>query len=259
MDPVATIRYVDVTEATFQTAVIERSREVPVVVDFWAEWCGPCRQLGPVLERAVDQRAGKVELAKLDTDANPRLAQTFRIQGIPAVKAFKDGEVVAEFVGNQPPQAVERFLDGLLPSEADALVGAGDEASLRRAVELEPTRADAAVPLARILHSRGDTDEALAVLERVPGSFAADGLSARIRLEQALAAGDAPVPGLEEAFAALDRGDQEAGLDALLTALPQSDGSKDDLRRIVVGILDELGVDSPLARESRRRLAAALY
>ena len=166
----------DVTESNFQTEVIERSRTVPVVVDFWAEWCGPCRQLGPVLEQAVAARSGQVELAKLDTDANPMLSQQFRIQGIPAVKAFKDGQVVAEFVGAQPRDMVERFLDSLVPSEADKLVEQGDEPSLRRAVELEPTRADAAVPLARILHDRGDTDEALEVLGRVPGSFAADGL-----------------------------------------------------------------------------------
>ncbi len=249
----------DVTEATFQTEVVERSKQVPVVVDFWAEWCGPCRQLGPILEREVAKRAGKVELVKVDTDANPGLSRGFGIQGIPAVKAFRDGEVVNEFVGAQPAPMVERFLDSLLPSEADALVSAGDEASLRRAVELEPSRADAAVPLARILHGRDENDEALAVLERVPGSFAADGLASRIRLARELADGQVPVPGLDEAFSALDRGDTEAGLDILLAALPQADGLKDDLRRIVVGILDELGVDDPLARESRRRLATALY
>src|ERR1700757_2303796 len=120
----------DVTERDFQAAVVDRSHKLPVVVDFWAEWCGPCRQLTPVLERAVSARAGKVELAKLDVDANPRLAQTFRIQGIPAVKASRDGRGAPEFVGVQPPAAVDEFLDSLLPSEADALVERGDEESL---------------------------------------------------------------------------------------------------------------------------------
>src|ERR1700750_935728 len=109
----------DVTELTFQTDVVERSRTVPVVVDFWAEWCGPCRQLGPVLERAVAARQGKVELVKLDVDGNQTLAHSCGVQSIPAVKAFRDGRVVSEFVGAQPPLAVERFLDELVPSEAD--------------------------------------------------------------------------------------------------------------------------------------------
>jgi putative thioredoxin len=243
----------DVTETNFQSAVIERSRELAVVVDFWAEWCGPCRQLGPVLERAVAARAGKIELAKLDVDSNQRLASEYRVQGIPAVKAFRDGQVVAEFTGAQPPPAVERFLDSLVPSEADALVQRGDEESLRRAVELEPRRADAVVPLARMLHARGQSDEALQLLGGVAGSFAADGLGARIRLEQT------EEPDLSEAFEALDHGDQERGLDLLLAALQTADGSRDEVRQVIVGVLDELGVEHPLARESRRRLAAALY
>jgi putative thioredoxin len=246
----------DVSESTFQSAVLDRSHTLPVVVDFWAAWCGPCRQLGPVIERAVAARAGKIELAKVDTDANPRLARAFQIQGIPAVKAFRDGKVVAEFVGAQPPANVERFLDSLLPSEADALVAEGDEESLRRALELEPTRADAAVPLARILKQRGQTGEALEILSRVPGSFAADGLAARIALESAQ---DPQVPNLPEALAALDAGDHERALDLLIEALPSADGARDDIRRVVVGILDELGVEHPLARAARRKLASALY
>ncbi len=247
------MKAVDVTDSDFQTAVIDRSHQVPVVVDFWAEWCGPCRQLGPVIEKAVAARDGRIELAKVDVDANPGISRAFGVQSIPAVKAFKDGQVASEFVGAQPPPLVERFLDSLLPSEADGLIEAGDEASLRRAIELEPTRADALVPLARLLHERGDLDEALELLARVPGSFAADGLAARIGIERAGA------PELGDAWTALDAGDRERALDLLLYALPEADGARDDIRRVVVGVLDELGVDSPLARESRRRLASVLY
>ena len=244
---------IDVAEQDFEREVVERSRSLPVVVDFWAAWCGPCRQLGPLLEAAADAREGDVVLAKVDVDASPSLSSTFQIQGIPAVKAFRDGRVVDEFTGAQPRAEVERFFDALVPSEADALVAAGDEASLRRAVELEPSRGDAAVPLARILHARGEDDAALALVREVPGSFAADALSARITLERA---GE---PDLGTAFSALDAGEHERALDELIAALPHADGARDDVRRVVVGVLDELGVEHPLAREYRRRLAAALY
>ena len=242
----------DISESEFETAVLERSREVPVVVDFWAPWCGPCRQLTPALERAASAREGKVELVKLNTDENQNLARAFQIQGIPAVKAFKDGREVAQFVGAAPPAQVESFFDSLVPSEAEQLVAVGDEQSLRRALELEPTRSDARVALARMLYARGDDDEALELVEGVSGDFAAEGLAARIRLERA---GD----GYADAFKLLDEGSREQALDALIAAIPSSDGLKDDIRRAVVGILSDYEPGDPTAREYRMKLSAALY
>lgn len=243
----------DVTETNFEEVVLERSHSLPVVVDFWAAWCAPCRQLGPVLEREAEKRSGKLELVKLDVDANPTISRSYGIQGIPAVKAFRDGRVVAEFVGAQPAAAVERFLDSLFPSEAEVLAQKGDEESLRAALSLEPGRADAAILLARILHSRAQLDDALEVLEKVHGSFAADGLAARIKLERTAATDLSP------AFAALDSGDNEKALDLLIDAIASRRGSRDELRRVVVGVLDELGLEDPLATRSRTRLASALY
>jgi putative thioredoxin len=264
---------VDVTEATFQSEVVERSRELPVVVDFWADWCGPCKALSPALENAEAARGGKVVLVKVDTDANQGLAASFQIQGIPAVKAFRDGRIVDEFTGALPPPQVEAFFDKLVPSRADDLLATGDELSLREAAELEPARADIAVALAKARLDRGAEEEALEAVAGHQGDFGADGIAARVRLVWAGVGG--------EAFAALDRGERDEALESLIRTmgeLPRNgdvpaagldrghglDGgleaeeARDLLRRAIVGILNESDPADPTSRTYRRKLAAAL-
>jgi putative thioredoxin len=248
----------DVSEQDFQEKVVERSRQVPVVVDFWAEWCGPCRTLGPALEDAVRRRDGEIELVKVDTDANQRIAQEFGIQSIPAVKAFKDGKVVGEFIGAVPPARIEAFLNEIVPSQADRLVESGDEDSLRKALELDPRHAQAAIGLSRILLSRGEAEQAIEALRPFPHDFIADGLAARAELSSS--ENGAGADALQKAFAAWDEGEPAEALEQLQTALAgEADPDrKDQLRRVMVAIFTELGADHPLAREHRRRLAAAL-
>jgi putative thioredoxin len=250
------IMVIDVTEDSFASDVLERSKTVPVVVDFWADWCGPCKTLGPLLERAVEKREGEVVLAKVDVDANPRLQMQFGIRGIPAVKAFKGGAVVSEFVGAQPSGVVDRFVESLLPSAADRLVTAGDEASLRQAIEQDPGHVGARVALARRLLAAGKVDEAVEVLRPVDHDRIAAAMLAEIDL---LRSGEVS----DEVRGALTRlidGDPAGALPVLVQAVRDAAGDqRDALRKVVVGVFGELGEDHSLTQRYRPELAAALY
>jgi putative thioredoxin len=234
---------IDVTDVDFEQSVLDRSEQVPVVVDLWAPWCGPCRTLGPILEEVIEQTDGAVELVKVNVDENPRISQAFQVQSIPAVLALRDRKVVDGFIGAVPRAEVEEFVARLAPapSEADQLVAAGDEASLRRALELEPDHAAAVAGLARLLITNGEPAEALKLLGRIPETAETRQLAAEARLsEQQVEVPPDGVGGL---------------LDQLL------DRVKDDeeARQEFVDLLETLGPDDPRTSQYRKALAARLF
>jgi putative thioredoxin len=236
----------DVTDDTFQTDVLARSAEVPIIVDLWAPWCGPCTTLGPMLERAVAATDGAVELAKVNVDDNPRIAQSFAVQSIPAVFAIRDGKVADQFIGALPEPQVIAFVQNLLPalSEADALAASGDEASLRQALELEPGHQGATEALARIMIERGEATEALALLARVPETATSRTLAAQARLVES---------GVDVS------GSNGAEVESRLNALLERVRDDDTARQEFVDLLETLGPEDPRTGSFRRALAARLY
>jgi putative thioredoxin len=259
------VSVIQVGESDFEERVLDASHEVPVVVDFWAGWCQPCLVLGPILEGLAQEYEGRFVLAKLDVDANPVLAGRYGIRGIPAVKAFRDGEVVSEFVGVLPEASVRRFLDELVPSEADDLAASARatedrgeleaaEAGYRQALELDPDHESAAVGLARIAASRGEMAEARALLARVPPGDEARAVAATLELaEHAAHAGP-----LGDAARAATAGEHRMALDRALELLGDGE-DRDRARELMVRIFEVLGEDHPLTREYRPRLARSLF
>ena len=232
----------DVTDATFLTDVIERSKTVPVVVDLWAEWCGPCKTLGPILEKVVEETNGAVELAKVDVDANREIAAAFQVQSITAVFAIADGKVVDTFVGALPEAQVRAFIEKLAPgaSKVDQLLDAGDETSLREAVAMDPTNSEAAVALADFLRQEDKLDDAEALLVPFPNVLAAKTVLARIRLQRS---------GVR----------LDGDLDLTLEHLLEQSATNDALKTQLLEVLDARGPQDPRYVSYRRRLASRLY
>ena len=230
----------DVTDQTFGAEVMDRSATVPVVVDLWAEWCGPCKQLGPVLEQVIADTDGRVELAKVDVDSNPAVAGMFKVQSIPAVYAVVDGAVVDGFLGAQPERQVREFVERLLPSEEETevqrLLAAGDEASLRAALELEPANDEIVLALAEVLATSDAGEEATALLQRVPDSPASRRIAALTRV------GPAPA------------GDEITGRLEMLLERVKDD---EDARAEYVDLIELLPEDE--RGQWRRQLSARLF
>jgi putative thioredoxin len=265
---VAVANVIDVTDETFDQVVVEGSKQVPVVVDLWAAWCGPCRTLGPMLERAAEQRAGAFVLAKIDVDAQGvgnALLQAVRSQGIPTVVAFRDGQPVSMFIGAVPETELDRFLDSILPTEADAdakeaieELEAGDvdeaEQGFRAALEKEPDNRDAALGLARILVDRGAIDEARPLIMPHLPDPEAEHLHALIEVAEWASE---PADGrLGAARLAASRGAWTEALEGMVASL---DEDRDAARQALVTAFAALGDDDPLVPAFRRKLAAALY
>jgi putative thioredoxin len=280
---------VDVSEQDFEQSVVQRSHEVPVVIDFWAPWCGPCRALGPTLEKLAEEQQGKFILAKINIDENPMLAQAFQIQSIPAVKAVRNGALAGEFLGAQPEPNVRRFIEQLMPSEAESLAreaqrleeagkAQGAESLYRAALAKEANQSPALLGLARVLVQRGEEGEALTLLGRVPitapESAAAQQLTAQLRLKQSGAsAGDeqkyrdrlaADANDLDARFelsqvlAAVGR--YEEALTELLTIVKKDRQFRDDgARKAMLEIFDVVGARSELAEHYRSELAKVLF
>jgi len=232
---------IDVTDATFETDVLARSEQTPVVVDLWAPWCGPCQTLGPIIERVVDGTGGDVVLVKVNVDENPQTSQAFRVQSIPAVYAVKDRKVVDGFVGAQGETEVSEFVARLLPSEEETevqrLIAAGDEASLRRALELDPDNEVAIVALGEVLVGDDRGDKALELLERIPETAATRRVAA-----------------LARSGADLDQ-DVEATLEALLERVKDDDAARQEY----VDLLELLGPDDPRTARYRKALTTRLF
>jgi putative thioredoxin len=259
---------IDVTDETFEQVVVEGSKTAPVVVDLWASWCGPCRTLGPMLEQAATKRAGAFTLAKIDVDAQGvgnALLQAVRSQSIPTVVAFRDGQPVSMFVGAIPEPEIDRFLDSIVPSEAEVdakeaadELAAGDvgeaEQGFRDALEKDPSNRDAGLGLAKILLDRGAIDEARPLIMPHLPDPEAEHLHAKIEVAEWAAL---PADGrLGEARRAAARGDWNDALEGMVAALSDQ---RDDARQALVTAFAALGDDDPLVPDYRRRLAAALF
>ena len=263
---------IEVSEASFQTEVIERSKTTPVVVDFWAPWCGPCRMLGPMLERLAGEGGGSFVLAKINVDNNQGLSVRYGVQGIPAVKGFRGGKVAAEFVGAQPEPNVRRFLKQLVPDETTALLAEGRwaeaETALRRALDSRPGQPGPTLGLVRALIGQGKGAEADSLLGEFPSSAEQVEAEALRPLAAFMREGGEPdegeLPPLEaqyrQAARLAARGQYGAALDGLLDVLRQNKRYRDgEPRRVVLAIFKWLGEDDPLTDDYRRELASVLF